>query len=108
MTERQRHPDEPPFTLEEAEDWLAHNEGIATAARDSVTATRVLVGTLLLALTERGVIDKRAFITNLRAQLPRLDAPTALATEQLLRELELQDPAPAAAPEPGAPGTRLN
>lgn len=105
---RQRHPDESPFTLDEAEESLAFVEEVATLERDMGEATRFILGSLLFELAESGAFDGRAFIARLRAGLDQLNPPTRCAAEVLLGNMQLQWPGLSDAPAPGAPGPRAN
>jgi len=76
-----------PFTLEEAKEWLHRLEDMTTIERDVGFATRFVLGNLLDSLSCAGVIDGRAFISHLRANLHLIqEAHHRLGAEALLRE----------------------
>lgn len=89
-----------PLTAEMVEKWMLWLEDVATLERDMGSATRFVLGNLIFALSESGVLDGQRFLLRLRERIPQLPHPgERLAAQALVDELLLQ----ARATDRGAP-----
>ncbi len=80
-----------PLTAEMVEKWMLWLENVATLERDMGTATRFVLGSLIVALSQSGVLDGQRFLLHLREHIPQLPHPgERLAAKALVDELLLQ------------------
>lgn len=78
----------PPFSLEEAKEWLHTLEDVATIARDSEYASRIMLLHLFKHLHAGGTIDGKRFIDELTVGLYLVEKGNhRLALSVLLEEL---------------------
>ncbi|MFZ5775076.1 MAG: hypothetical protein ACOY3Z_06290 [Thermodesulfobacteriota bacterium] len=89
MSDKKRElPPLPPFTLEEAEQWMLRLEEIATTERDLGEATRHILGNLLLVLHRSKFIDAPEFLRWIQTGIPGIEeANVRIAVEVLTTAL---------------------
>ena len=79
----------PPFTLEEAKNWLHTLEDIATITRDHAYATELVLLHLLKTLNANGMVDGQLFIAEVMAGISRIEgANYQLALKVLMADLQ--------------------